>query len=128
MENILTKKQSFASVTKGVLFALIFTVVAVLVLAVLYKFVDMSDGVIKVANQVIKVVSIALGVKIALKKDKSKGLVKGLIVGIIYTILSFFLFSLLAKSFSFSLSLVSDVIFAGLVGLIFGVLFVNFRR
>ncbi len=129
MENVLSsKKQGFVGVVKGILFALIFTVVAVFLLAVLYKFVEMSDGTIKIANQVIKIISIALGVKIALKKNKSKGLLKGLIIGIFYTILSFLLFSILAKNFSFSLSLVSDIVFAGLVGLIFGILFVNFRK
>lgn len=129
MEKVLSnKKQKIAGLVKGVLFSLIFTAVAVLLLAVLYKFVEMSDGAIKIANQIIKIASVALGVKIALKKDKSKGLLKGAIVGVLYTILSFVLFSLLAKNFSFSLSLVTDIVFAGLVGLIFGVLFVNFKK
>ncbi len=129
MEKVLSnKKQKFAGLVKGLLFSIIFTAVAVLALAFLYKFVEMSDGAIKVANQIIKILSIALGVKIALKKDKSKGLLKGVIIGVLYTILSFVLFSLLAKNFSFSLSLVTDIIFAGLVGLIFGVLFVNLKK
>lgn len=129
MEKVLSnKKQKFAGLVKGLLFSIIFTAVAVLALAFLYKLVEMSDGAIKVANQIIKILSIALGVKIALKKDKSKGLLKGVIVGVLYTILSFVLFSLLAKNFSFSLSLVTDIVFAGLVGLIFGVLFVNFKK
>lgn len=129
MEKILSnKKNEIVGLVKGILFSLIFTVFAVFVLALVYKFVSLSDVFIKVANQTIKILSIALGVKIALKKNKSKGLPKGIIVGVLYTILSFLLFSLLAHSFSFSLSLMTDIIFAGLIGLIFGILFVNLKN
>ena len=129
MENVMSnKKQGIAGIVKGVLFALALTVVAVLVLAILYKFINMSDTVIKVANQIIKIASIALGVKIATKKDKSKGLLKGAIIGALYTVLSFFLFSILASSFSFTLGLLFDILFASVIGLIFGVIFVNAKK
>ena len=120
-------KNTFVNILKGVMFALGFTIVAVLLLAIVYKFVNISDLLIKIINQIIKIVSIALGVFICLKNDKSKGLLKGAIIGAVYTVIAFFVFSILVSTFSFSLSLIYDVLFASIIGLIVGIIFVNIR-
>ena len=95
------KKTSIMNVAKGVLLAVCLTVVLVLILAVVYKFVDLSDSVIKIINQIIKVVSIGFGVFICLKKDKSKGMLKGSIIGSVYMLVSFLVFSILVSTFNF---------------------------
>ena len=130
MDSTLTtsKKENILCVLRGVLAAISLTVVLILFLALIYKFVDMSEGVIKIVNQVIKVLSIAVGVFVCVKKNRIKGMLKGSIIGAIYTLTSYLLFSILISSFSFSLSLVYDIIFGTLIGLIFGVIFVNFRK
>ena len=120
-------KITFVNIVKGVMFALGITIVAVLLLAIVYKFVNMSDATIKIINQIIKILSIAIGVFICLKNDKSKGMLKGAIVGGIYTIISFFVFSILVSTFSFSFSLLYDILFASIIGLIFGIIFVNIK-
>ena len=122
------KKTSIMNVAKGVLLAVCLTVVLVLILAVVYKFVDLSDSVIKIINQIIKVVSIGFGVFICLKKDKSKGMLKGGIIGSVYMLVSFLVFSILVSTFNFSITILYDMIFGALLGLIFGVIFVNFRK
>ena len=122
------KKTSIMNVAKGVLLAVCLTVVLVLILAVVYKFVDLSDSVIKIINQIIKVVSIGFGVFICLKKDKSKGMLKGSIIGSVYMLVSFLVFSILVSTFNFSITILYDMIFGALLGLIFGVVFVNFRK
>ena len=82
---------------------------------------------IKVINQVIKVLSVLLGVSLTLKKDKTKGLLKGAGVGALYTLLAYLVFSVLVGNFNFGLSLVFDTIFAAVIGLICGVIFVNVK-
>ena len=122
------KKQNFSQVAKGILIALAVSLIGILIFAVVLRFVNFSDMGIKITNQIIKILSVLLGVFICLKKDKSKGLIKGTIVGAIYTISSYLLFSILVASFSFSASIIYDLIFSSIVGLVCGVLFVNLKK
>jgi putative membrane protein (TIGR04086 family) len=93
-----------------------------------YKFVQLDDSTIKIVNQVIKVLSVVLGVNVSLKSDHTKGAIKGLFVGVIYSIVSYAVFGLLSSTFTFSLSILFDALFAGLVGLIAGIFLVNLKK
>ncbi len=128
MEGVLNKKTSVLGVLKGVLVAVCVSIVGVLAFAIVYKFVQVGDTTIKIVNQVIKVLSVVLGVNVALKSDRSKGAVKGLFVGVIYSIVSYAVFGLLSSTFSFSLSILFDVLFAGIIGLIAGIFLVNLKK
>lgn len=121
-------KGNISQVLKGCLIALCVSLIGILLFAVVLRFVSLSDTVIKIVNQIIKVTSVLLGVKVCLKNDKSKGLAKGSFVGAIYTLTSYFVFSLLVASFNFSLSIFYDLIFSSAVGLICGVIFVNSKK
>ena len=92
---------NFLSVLRGSVIALASSLLLILVLAFLLKFTSIPDNVISPINQVIKGVSVFLGVFIGLKKSKEMGLLSGLLIGIIYTLIAFFVFSLLAGSFIF---------------------------
>lgn len=122
------KKANLLNILRGVLMALALTIVLVLILAIIYKFVDMSDTTIKVINQVIKVASIGFGIFLCLKKDKTQGMLKGSTIGALYMLLSYLVFSLLVSSFYFSLAILYDLIFGAILGLLFGVIFVNFSK
>ena len=127
MENslALNKGNFFLSFIKGVLVSLCVTIAGIFLFALVLKFVNVSTIVIKIVNQIIKVISVLFGVKICLKQDRSKGLLKGFIVGVFYTIFSYLIFSFLVSSFSFGLNLLYDVLFSGLTGIVCGVIFVN---
>lgn len=128
MDNVLTRKNLFSQILKGCLIALCISIIGILVFAFVLRFVTINDISIKIINQIIKVLSVLFGVMVCLKKDKSKGLVKGSIIGVVYTISSYLLFSLLVASFSFGFSIMYDIIFSGIVGLISGVIFVNSKK
>lgn len=128
MEGVLDKKANILGVLKGVLVAVCISIVGVLLFAVVYKFVAMNGTTIKIVNQVIKVLSVLLGVNVALKGNKTKGAVKGLLIGVIYSIVAYAIFGLLSSTFAFNLSILYDAIFAGLVGLIAGVFLVNLKK
>ncbi len=128
MEGVLDKKASILGVLKGVLVAVCVSIVGVLAFALVYKFVQMGDTTIKIVNQIIKVVSVVLGVNVALKSDRSKGAIKGLLVGAIYSVVAYAVFGLLSATFTFSISILFDVLFAGLVGLIAGIFLVNLKK
>ena len=86
-------------IAKGVLIALCTSLVLVLVFAFLLKFTNISDSAIAPVNQVIKGISIFLGVFVGLKKCKELGLVSGLLIGFIYTLVAFLVFQYLAEHF-----------------------------
>lgn len=128
MEKSLTNKNCVLNILKGVFSAVSCSLVLVLLLAIIYRFVDMSDGLIIVLNQIIKILSILFGCYVCFKIDKSKGMLKGAILGAIYTIVAFFVFSILSSSFSFNMSLIYDIFFASVIGLVGGIIFVNVRK
>lgn len=128
MDKVLVRKNTISQIVKGCLVALSVSVIGILVFAVVLRFLSLNDLTIKIVNQIIKVLSVLLGVMISLKKDKTKGLIKGSIVGIIYTLSSYLLFSILVATFSFGLSIIYDMIFSGVVGLVSGVMFVNSKK
>lgn len=106
------------SIFKGVLCAVISTLVFVLLFALIVKWANLGDGVIKPVMQVIKVVCIFAGVAVALKHAKSKGWLYGGIVGILYMIFTFLIFSLLDGNFTIGFGALSDLLFQTLAGVV----------
>lgn len=126
MENAV--KSNKGGLVKGSIVALVSTLILILIFAVVLKFVELNDSFIMPINQVIKVVSIFLGVKVMLKNCKEKGLLRGVLLGLIYTLISYTAFSLLSKSFIFDLSVIIDIIFGSIIGGICGVIMVNYKK
>ena len=116
------------SIAKGTLIALCVSLILVLIFAFLLKFTNIPDTIISPVNQIIKGVSIFLGVFIGLKKSKELGLVNGLLIGFIYTFLAFLVFSILAGSFSFDVTLLTDIVFGAIIGAICGIICVNIKK
>lgn len=116
------------NIAKGTLIALCISLVLVLIFAFLLKFTNISDSAISPINQVIKGISIFFGVFIGLKKSKELGLVSGLLIGFIYTFLAFFVFSILNGSFSFDVTLLTDIVFGAVIGAICGIICVNIKK
>ncbi len=115
-------------IAKGTMIALCISLVLVLVFAFLLKFTNIPDSAISPVNQVIKGVSIFLGVFIGLKKCKELGLVSGLLIGFIYTLLAFLVFSILSGSFTFNITLLTDIVFGAIIGAICGIISVNIKK
>lgn len=112
----------------GTLIALCVSLVLVLIFAFMLKFTNISDSAIRPVNQIIKAVSVFLGVFIGLKKSKELGLVSGLLIGFIYTILAFLVFSVLNGSFIVDITLLTDIVFGAVIGAICGIICVNIKK
>ena len=115
-------------VLKGVVVGLCVSLVGILIFAFILRFTSISDKVIAPVNQVIKGVSIFLGVFLGLKKHKSQGLVAGLLIGLMFTLSAFLMFSLLDGAFCFDKSLLNDIIFGSIIGAICGIICVNLKK
>lgn len=112
----------FKSIFKGVLCAVIVTLLFVLGFALLVQICGLSDNVISPVMQVVKVICIFVAVAIALKSVKSKGWLFGAIVGLLYMVFTFLIFSLLDGKFTVGMTALSDLLFQTLIGLISGVI------
>jgi len=122
------KKLNVLSLIKSVLISVCVSLVGILIFAVILKFCDMSQGVVKTVNQIIKVISIFAGTYYCLKDQKSYGYLKGLIIGLSYTVIAFLVFSMLDGAMSFSKTLVFDILFGGIIGVICGVFCANIKQ
>ena len=120
-------KSIFKAHVKGVLFALIATLVAVLVFALLIKLVGFSGVTIKAVTQAIKVLSIFVGVFVVVRHIEKRAWLHGAIVGLIYTVLVFFIFSIVDRSFDITGGLFIDTFFALVIGVICAML-LRFRK
>mgnify|MGYP004457075893 FL=1 len=123
------KDKSFLlAIIKGSLIALCISLVGILIFAFILKFASISDKAIRPINQIIKGVSVLIGVFVAMRKVDKMGLVGGLLIGLVYTILAFVVFSILDGNFVFNLTLLNDLLFGGIMGAICGIIAVNVKR
>ncbi|MCL2234740.1 MAG: TIGR04086 family membrane protein [Firmicutes bacterium] len=115
-------------IIKAVIVAVIFSLVAILLMALFIRIFNIGEGAINIINQVIKGISILFACLICLRIPKN-GWVKGLIVGLLYIILAFVLFSILDNgNFNFGLNILNDIAIGGVSGMISGILAVAIRR
>ena len=122
------KKVFLMQILKGSFASLSISLVGILLFALLIHFTGLSDGFIMPINQVIKIVSIFVGVFLALKTNKMQGFVKGLLIGLIYTFLAYVLFSILSSTISVGITSLNDLLFGGLIGGISGIISVNIKK
>lgn len=121
-------KENLLSLLKGVFMALAVSIAGILIFAVVLKFVNVSDLVIKIVNQGIKILSVFFGIKVFTKNNSERGILKGICLGVLYTVFSYLIFSILSSNFSFGLSFLFDALFACVFGTIFGVILVNTKN
>ncbi len=115
-------------VIKGVLISLCVSLIAILFFAFLLRFTNISENLIAPVNQVIKGVSIFLGVLFGMRKVKENGIINGLLIGFLFTIFAFLVFSLLDGQFVFDRTLINDIIFGTIIGAICGIICVNLKK
>ena len=107
---------------RGLGVSILTTLVGVALFSLLMQWVKPSDGVIRVFNQVLKLLSIALGVWSAVGRGGEKGLMRGAVVGLGYMGLGVALYAILsgqqAAFSSYLADLAMGVAGGGIVGMI----------
>lgn len=126
-ENLKRKNLVF-DILKGALISVSITLILILLFAVIIRFFNVPDGWIFPVNQVIKVISIIIGLISILKNNSEKGFVKGLFLGAFYFVLSFFIFSILQGNFSISIKNIYDFLLTTLMGGLVGIILVNIYK
>ena len=113
-------------IVKAVLLSLAVSLLASVVFAVILRAASWGEGVIYPVNQIVKVISIALGALVFVRGEK--GWLKGGLVGLLFTALSYLAFSALGGDFSLSWLIFVEVGVAFLAGALSGILAVNLKR
>lgn len=122
------KKGLVRIVLKGVVASLCVALVSILLFAFVLRFSNISEKLISPVNQVIKGLSVFLGVLIGMRKTKENGLISGLLIGFFFTIFAFLIFSILNGAFVFDKTLINDIIFGTVIGGICGIICVNLKK
>ena len=110
------------SISKGVLCAVVATLLFVLGFALLVQLTGLSNNVIVPVMQVVKVICIFVAVAIAIKPAKSKGWLYGGLVGLLYMVLTSLIFALLDGQFQIGMRALSDLLFQVVVGVVSAVI------
>lgn len=122
MSNAAVKRGNTSEIIKGGLLSFVFATILVLVFALIVKLTNISANAVPIVNQVIKVVSIFLGILFSIK-SREKCWLKGILGALLFAVVSFVVFSLLAGSFNwagFGIDLVIDIIVGAVAGIICG--------
>lgn len=122
------RKNLFFDIIKGALISVSVTLILILIFAVIIRFFNVSDGWIFPINQVIKVISIIIGLIAMLKGEKAKGFLKGILLGAFYFLLSFCIFSILQGNFSIGTKNIYDFILTTFMGGLVGIIIVNILK
>ena len=107
---------------KGLGAALLVTIAGVAIFSLLMQWIRPSDSVVRIFNQVLKLVSIGVGVFIAVGCGQEGGLLKGAGVGLVYMVLGVAAYALLsgqqAPATAFLADLGMGVAGGGIIGMI----------
>jgi len=102
---------------RGTLFAVAITLGAILLFAFFVQVAGLSDGVVRPLTQIIKAVSVFIGVFMAIKTIENRAWLHGAILGFVYTCLTFLILSIIDSSFSTTGGFFIEALFAVSVGL-----------
>ena len=119
---------SITRIIKSSLLAVCITLVGVVLLAVLLKFIDLSSSAIEWGNNLIKVVALFFMVLSIKKSQESKLLIKSVFGGAIYAVLCNLIFSILNGQISFGFNFVYDMLFAAIASVILSIVINLFQR
>lgn len=120
-------KYDLADIALSTLLSVIFSVLAVMVFAVIVGFAEIPDEVIEPVNIAIKILAIALASVIGMRR-KSNGLIKGLLTGLLYAGATYLVFSLTSGSFTDNAMTVYDALTCAASGVLSGILAVNIGK
>ena len=116
------KRTNGGTLWRGLLWAIGITAAAVIVFALIIAWTDVSDGVIRVINQIIKTGAIFVGVRAATGRGEENAIRKGALLGLIYMGVGVALYALLTRqqvsAWGYVLDALMGVAAGGLSGMV----------
>ena len=118
------RKSTLKSLLKGLASAIIVTLIGMLLIAAALTFLDISDGRIRLFNQLVKIAAIIAGTCAAVCRGGEMGLATGTLLALAYMALGYVLYVALGGSFS-TASMLGEMLIGAAVGAVTGTLRAN---
>ena len=106
--------KTFFDFLKGIIISLIFTLVSILIFALVLQLFSTNLSIIKPVNLAIKALAVIIAVIVGARGEKL--LLKGLILGVLVHLISFLVFGIIAGQLVFSSSLIWESLLYLVVG------------
>ncbi|MDO5323825.1 MAG: TIGR04086 family membrane protein [Clostridia bacterium] len=120
-----TRKRTLLSLLKGLLIAVALTLVCMLAMAAALVYLQMSDRLLTVLNQLVKLLAIALGTCAAVPRGGSRGLLTGVEIALLYMALGYAMYVLLGGG-SFAVgNMLGEMLLGSAVGAVTGAVRAN---
>ena len=118
-------KLNVLAYVKGIAFALVFSLVSILLFAFLMQIFSMPITIIKPINYAIKVLGILIACLFAVKE---KGILNGMLVGVLVTFFAHLLFGSMASNVNFDISFLWELLLGLAVGAVGGIISVTLKK
>lgn len=120
-----TRKSAALALLKGLLIAVAFTLACMLLMAAALVALQMSDRLLTVLNQIVKLLAIALGTCVAVPRGGSRGLLTGVEIALVYMALGYAMYVLLGGG-SFAVgNMLGEMLLGSAVGAVTGAVRAN---
>lgn len=119
--------QDVVLVLKGSVFAVIITLIFIILFAFVMRLSSLSETIIRPVVQVLRILSIAIGGAYAARQASDKGWLKGAVTGVGYVILVSLIGVISGGQLAFDRILLSDTLMAVVVGAAGGAIGINIR-
>ncbi|MGN0185866.1 MAG: TIGR04086 family membrane protein [Aristaeellaceae bacterium] len=120
-----TRKRTLLSLLKGLLIAVALTLVCMLAMAAALVYLQMSDRLLTVLNQLVKLLAIALGTCAAVPRGGSRGFLIGVEIALLYMALGYAMYVLLGGG-SFAVgNMLGEMLLGSAVGAVTGAMRAN---
>ena len=125
MENKLEVNKNIIRVIKGSIFAIVISLILLLIYASLLASTNLSENTMTVVVMTISGISILIGSSISSFKIKKQGMLNGALVGLIYMLFIYILSSIFLIGFVLNVKSMIMMIIGILAGMIGGIIGVN---
>lgn len=114
------------SILRGVLAAAAITLAGMLLIALLTVFSRISDRVLTLLNQLLKFISILIGVQVSVGCGGSKGFITGAVTAMLYMLTGYALYVLLGGAYDV-VTLLGELLMGAATGAVIGAILANMR-
>lgn len=122
-----TRRSILKSLILGLLAAVLFTLIAMLVLAAALVFLRFSDRLITILNQIIKLAAVVLGVIAAVPRGSQRGLATGVLIALAYTVIGYVLYVALGGAGFSVTGMLGELLLGVTVGAVTGAVRANMQ-
>lgn len=120
-----TRKSTIKSLLFGLIIAILFTIGAMLILAAALVYLQISDGALRLLNQLIKLAAIIFGVIAAVPRGGERGLATGVTLALFYIVLGYAIYILLGGGSFNIVSMLGEILLGSAVGAVTGAVRAN---